>query len=47
MKLTETRSLIFRFEILIFDLCGTNLQDDKPSEACFITIDVIFACVWV
>jgi hypothetical protein len=39
----EARSLIFRFEILIFDLCGTNPHDDEPREDCFITIDVIFA----
>jgi len=29
-KWLEARSLIFRFEILIFDLCGTNPQDDEP-----------------
>jgi len=39
----EARSLIFRLEILIFNLCGTNPQDDEPRDDCFITTDVIFA----
>ena len=40
----DARSLIFRFEISFFDLCGIKQpQDHESREDCFIAIDVIFA----